>query len=116
MTTMEKVIRTAGELQALRRRGARRGITRVVLALPCDENAQREAERAINRHLRSCGCEMGSLFVAFALVLAAWRHLFAARASIAMSIALVFAFALAGKVTGIAVAELRLRAAIARLL
>jgi hypothetical protein len=113
---MDKVIRTTDELQALRRRGARRGITRVVLALPWDENVLRDAERAINRDLRSCGCEMGSVFVAFALVLAAWRHLFAERASIAMTIALIFAFALVGKATGIVIAELRLRARIARLL
>ena len=111
---MERVIRTRDDLRALRKRGGRRGITRVVLDLPGDVG---EAERAINRDLRSCGCEVGSVFVALGIVVSLFRHLFSEpRPSIAYTIALVFALALMGKAVGIALAEYRLRAAIARLL
>ncbi|NOT08800.1 MAG: hypothetical protein HOP28_11405, partial [Gemmatimonadales bacterium] len=68
---MERTLRTIEELRALRPRSARRGLRRIVLALPDDSAALRKAERVINRGLSACGCEMGAVFLAVGMLVMA---------------------------------------------
>jgi len=113
---MERVIRSASDLQALANRRTRRAISRVVLDLPQNDIFVRECEREINRNLHACGCDMGALFVVAGLLLSIARFALATpRPSIPGTIALLFTCALVGKVAGIVLAEIRLRAAIKRL-
>jgi len=113
---MEATIHSSAELQALKTWRARRGISRVALDLGRNDAVVREAERVINRNLRSCGCDVGALFVAAGLLITILRFAIAnTRPTIGGTIALVFTLALIGKVIGIAIAELRVRAAIRRL-
>jgi hypothetical protein len=108
---MELVIDSPATLESLRARGARRGVSRIVLAFPHDS---RDA-RIINRGLRVCGCEVGAIFLTAAVVFLAvaagggWRPRW-------WVIAVILAGAtITGKAIGIALAEWRLRAALARL-
>lgn len=110
---MERTIRTIDDLQLLRSRRARRGITRVVLELPPHDDRVRELERRVNRNLRACGCELGSMFVFAGIAAIALRYFaFAIAPSLAGTIGLLFALGLAGKLTGLTLSELALRAAI----
>ena len=113
---MELVIRTAKELEGLRHRAARRGIDRVTLELGLRDDETHRLETSLNRRLRSCGCEMGAVFVAVGLA----AHLAAALlapgplrwpslASTARFMSILLALALVGKILGLVVAEWRLR-------
>ena len=120
---MERVIRTTGELEGLRPRGARRGIERVSLEMGLREDAKQRLEGVLNHGLRSCGCETGAVFVFTGLV----AQLGAALASggrmhwpsageLGRFTALLLALGLAGKISGLIAAEWRFRRAIDELL
>jgi hypothetical protein len=119
---METVIRTLDELQALIPRRARRGLRRVVLHLPGEPADLRAAEAAINRGLRSCGCETAALFLLIGLVglgacvlgRGTGLDLTAVRTYLGLA-GYAVALVVAGKVTGLVLAEWALRAAIRRL-
>lgn len=108
---MELIARSPEALQSLRTRRGRRDVSRVVLIFPHDARD----ENAINRGLRACGCEVGSIFLAVTLALLAIALASGWRTSWWSGIAIVFGSALAGKLTGLVLAEWRLRAAIRRL-
>lgn len=113
---MKLVVHSTEELVALKRRAGRRGITRIVLNLPGDDAVMREREKEINRRLRVCGCKMGALFVAAAIVFVTLRFvLIGIRPAIVETIVLLFAAALLGKICGLAFEEYQLRNAINRL-
>ncbi len=111
------VIRQPAELEALRRRRGRRGIQRVVLALPGPPTEIQRAERRINAGLHACGCGVGAVFVVVGATALAAHRLVMRGASAPLGIAdavqaagILMALALAGKILGITVAEWRLRA------
>lgn len=108
---MEMIVPFPVELRTLRKRANRRQWSRVVLAFP-HEGAD---ERAINRGLQACGCEVGSIFLMTALVVLVLAFVAGWRTSWWNVTAIVFGAALAGKITGLVVAELRLRSVITRL-
>ncbi|HEX2060747.1 MAG TPA: hypothetical protein VHK90_08395 [Thermoanaerobaculia bacterium] len=108
---MELIARSPEMLRPLRTRRGRRDVSRVVLLFPHEERDQ----RAIDRGLRACGCEVGSLFLAVTLAALAIALAAGWRTSWWNGIAIVFGAALAGKITGLLLAEWRLRAAIRRL-
>lgn len=113
---MKVTIHSSEELQALKPHRARRWISSVALDLGRNDLVVREAEREINRNLRTCGCDTGAIFVAVGLLITALRFAVEdVRPSIGGTIALVLGLALTGKVIGIVNAERRLRAAIERL-
>lgn len=111
------VIHQATELEALRRRRGRRGIQRVVLALPGPPREIQRAERRINAGLHACGCGVGAVFVVVgAAALAAHRLVMRSTsatvgiADAAQAAGILMALALTGKILGITIAEWRLRA------
>jgi hypothetical protein len=109
---MTRTIRTADELLALKARQRRRGLRRVVLALPGDPARRDRAERAINRGLRACGCETAAALLACGIGVVA---LLAVLGLISLGwwvLVALCALALVGKIAGLAFAEWRLRAAI----
>lgn len=108
---MEMIVTSPAELRTLRTRASRRQWSRVVLAFP-HEGAD---ERAINRGLHACGCEAGSIFLVSALVALVLALALGWRTSWWTVAAIVFGAALAGKITGLVLAEWRLRSVIARL-
>lgn len=117
---MTRTIRTLAELRALRTFAGRRGLRAVVLELPDAPRGARQLESVINRSLRSCGCELGAIFVAVAVGAVAVLALLAPRAwwSGAIVLALlggVFGMALVGKALGLLLAHRRLLAALAAL-
>ena len=111
------LIMTAASLAALRKRSSRRGIDRITLgALPMDAEAQR-AERHINAGLSACGCIEGSVAVALGMIACAAYYLSPGHSidtvrQVLVIVGALFACALVGKVTGLAIAELRLQRAI----
>lgn len=116
---MERVIRTTGELEGLRPRGARRGIERVALEMGLREDAKQRLEGVLNHGLRSCGCETGAVFVLIGLVaqlgavFAAGGRMHWPSAGACGRFAIVLlALGLAGKITGLIAAEWRFRRAI----
>lgn len=108
----ELIARTPLDLLPLRTRAGRFDVSRVVLAFPHDERDV----RAINRGLRACGCEVGSIFVSAAMVAMLIAFILGWRTSWWSAIAIVFGAAAVGKITGLVLAEWRLRAAIRRAL
>jgi ABC-type transporter Mla maintaining outer membrane lipid asymmetry permease subunit MlaE len=113
-TVRLRTIRTVDELIALRRRRARYGVRGVALPLVADPRRRARLEARINRDLASCGCETGAVFVAAGLIVMVvaaldgsvsldWR-------GIGHAIGVLLALGLIGKVVGLLVAELRLRA------
>ena len=106
---MEFTADSAAGLEDLRSRRIRQGVRRIRLAGPL---ADERAERAFNRAYFACGCELGSIAVMAALVgsliaglllgfdgaFAWWRILIHLAAA-----------AVVGKITGLAIARLRLR-------
>lgn len=108
---MEMTVTSPAELRTLRTRANRRPWSRVVLAFPHEG----EDERAINRGLHACGCEVGSIFLVTALAALAVAYAQGWRTSWWVVAAIVFGAALAGKITGLVLAEWRLRSAIRRL-
>ncbi|QRN96977.1 hypothetical protein JRI60_49800 [Archangium violaceum] len=112
---MRRIIRSTMELRTLKHRTARRGVSSVVLELAREDEAVRTAERAINRGLRACGCETGSVFVFAGVVFTALRWVSGSRPSAWGVVALLATLAVTGKLIGLAFAEWRLRAAIDRL-
>jgi hypothetical protein len=114
-----RVIDTASALSSLRRRAHRRGIDRVVLALGFASDDTRRLERALNHGLRSCGCETGATFAMIGIVaqfasaaLGADGLRWPSLADAGRFTLVMLGFALAGKIVGLAVAELRFRRAI----
>ncbi|HEU0199084.1 MAG TPA: hypothetical protein VFR86_01490 [Burkholderiaceae bacterium] len=66
---MQRVIRQGSELQGLKARLGRHGITRIVLRLPGYPADLRRAEYHINRNLRPASVRWGAAFGAIALML-----------------------------------------------
>ena len=108
---MELIFDSPNDLRALRSRAMRRDVSRVVLAFARDD----AVERDINRGLRACGCEVGSILLCIALVSMAVEFMLGWRTSWWIVGAIAFGAALVGKIAGLALAEWRLRAAINRL-
>jgi hypothetical protein len=116
---MDRVITTPEELVGLLKRAERRGIDRVTLDLGLrDDDAQR-LEDSLNRGLRSCGCEVGAMFVAIGLtvqlgvaLLAPGEIRWPTFQEIGRLGLVLLALALAGKVVGLIAAEWRFRRAI----
>jgi hypothetical protein len=98
-------------LAPLRTRAGRRDVTHVVLEFAHDARDARD----INHGLHACGCEVGSVFVFAALASLATAFLLGWRTPWWMAVAIVFGAAIIGKITGLVLAEWRLRAAIRRL-
>jgi hypothetical protein len=120
--SMETVIRTRAELRALKTRAARRGLRRVALELPGAPPAElRAAERAINKGLRACGCEVGAALtmaglaaVVLFFLLRPGRYDPTAPRTLICVFGFLCATALAGKMAGLVWAEWRLRSSIRR--
>ena len=113
---MVRTITTVDELNALRRRSARRGVKRVALELISPATLRTRLEAPINRHLASCGCVTGAAFVAagmIALTVAAFQvpgPIGFGR--VAQALGILLAIGLTGKIIGLLAAEYRLRRAI----
>lgn len=116
MTARVQAIRSPDELRALTERRARRGVQSVSLELLADRAQRARLETRINRHLASCGCVSGAVFVAIGLVYVVIASITAPHQiewhGIVESIAWLFALGLIGKGIGLLTAEIRLRAAI----
>lgn len=115
------VIRQPTELEALRTRRGRRGIQRVILALPDSPAELQSAERRINVGLHACGCGVGAVFVLVGAAALAAHHLVVQGTTAPLGITdvvqaagILMALALAGKILGITIAEWRLRAVLRR--
>ncbi|WP_104140046.1 hypothetical protein [Arthrobacter sp. ZGTC131] len=119
---MNTVIRSQSELQALRRRHLRRGLREITLDLPGNRGEIRRAERTINHSLRACGCGTGAVFMVAGLATTGLVHwlgppfyaVFSVQ-NLAATFAFLMATTFAGKMTGLAIADWKLRAAIERL-
>jgi hypothetical protein len=108
---MELIVNSGVELQKLRRRQTRRGISRLVLAFPHNDRDS----RIINRTLRVCGCDVGAIFLAAALLAIGVGCMLGWRSRWWVMTLIVFGATLIGKITGILIAEWRFRAALDRL-
>lgn len=116
---MERVISAVRDLEALRSRGARRGIDRVSLELGLPGSERRRLEGALNHGLRSCGCETGAILVLTGLTIQLGVALLGAaplRRPTAFEIGrfglVLLALAMTGKIVGLLLAEWRFRRAI----
>ena len=116
------VIREPAELEALSRRRGRKGIRRVVLALPGPRAELQRAERRINAGLHACGCGVGAFFVLVGVAALATNYVIVQGTTgplqigdAAMAAGILMALALVGKIVGIIVAEWRLRATLRQL-
>lgn len=119
----DRTIRTATDLLSLRSRSRRRGIERVNIDIGLSAVETNRVQVAINRGLRSCGCEVGAAFVFLGIV---WQLALAfvgvvsspwSSASRAMWFMIVLlSLALVGKIVGLVSAEFSLRRAIDRAL
>src|SRR5262245_36805086 len=106
---MVRVIRTADDLRALKARSARRYVHSVVLELVGDAALRRRLEARINRHIASCGCGTGALFVAAGLVVMVITSILTPAsiglAGVGRAVGVLLALALVGKVIGLVTAE-----------
>lgn len=110
------VVRSTDELRALRRRAARRSVTRVALELIVEPEVRASLERRINRWLASCGCVTGAVFVAVGMIsmlgVAGTMPMPPGTATIRYALAVLLALGLAGKLAGLLGARMRLESAI----
>lgn len=120
---MEAVIRTSIELQTLKVRKLRRGIRRIVLKMPGPKDDIRKAEKEINRSLSACGCEVAAVFLLIGIVVIVPRFLLNLSdydLTVSQTLLKIFGFlsifVLVGKITGLMLAEWRLRYTIDRLI
>ncbi len=116
---MTKTIRTLAELQALRTFRGRRGVREVRIGLPGPTGEILRLEKAINRSLRACGCELGAVFAVLGMVgvvlgaIASPRQFdWNSARTLLWVTGGVAGLALVGKAIGLAVARRRLKRAV----
>jgi hypothetical protein len=117
---MPTLIRTQAELLALTSRRARRGVRRVELVVPGYSRDVRRLQHQINRCLRTRGWAMANWFVFAGLVVLAGAWALAPEqsanpgaATVLVALAVLAGLFVAGKLTGLWLAQRRLRRAIA---
>src|SRR5262245_26891215 len=116
---MVRVIKTADDLRALKARSARRQVNSVALELVGDAALRKRLEARINRHIASCGCGTGALFVVVGLVVVVTRSILTPASidlgGIVRAVGFLLALGLVGKTIGLLSAKFRLRATISEI-
>ena len=113
-------IQTQAELLALTSRRARRGVFRVELNVPGYSRDVRRLQHHLNRSLNTRGWAMAGLFLLVGLAVLAGFEILASRphghgvGAIVKSATALFALGVSGKLTGLRLADARLRRALAQ--